>query len=890
MKSIAILALLFFVLISCVDQQEVPLTELEFSTIDEQKLLESNELAYKNFSELMNNKCMSCHSFGSATNLQVLTEQKDWIREGLIIPGEPNKSAVFLSLSGEGGSMPLSAPELSSLEKSIIKNFILSLKVEEDPNNEIVDNSSEGNSDSENESESDKPEDVYVPVPGPEAPVVIIENNTFNTEELFSNVKTNVLQSKCITCHGPTGVRKRSDFKLDNSQDFVNGGWVVPGKPEESHIYQRLKGANLGIKDEDMPAGFDFKAEELKLVSDWIVSLSPPVRDEDVILEIYSQNFKIKTLELSEQGVTSSILCKADENFTIKLYKGGATDIKNNEVIDEKVLKCSEGVGNYSLGYEKVSELKNITLTLNYKAELVAQKSAEYHLSDLASCEEHEELLETGVRRLSRSQIKNSLNDIFGTSLSYNEIPDLGDGAQTVGMNELKGRLMVTGSNFELLFEMAKLVTNKLLLEKAEFLNCKNSNDETCVKQIGEKYSSMLWRRPASQLNEELDEISAKLGNIDSNESKLKYVMASLILSDRFLFRSELGVEANDGLYYLDDYEIIELLSFSIWDSTPDQTLYNLANKESKITQAEIITQVDRMLASSKAKESISKILIDYLKLEKLFDVDKDLSLGFDATIRESLFHSAKLSLNSSIDFNSNIMSLFSSSNYYVNQSNASIFGLNPTLFTQNYQVVNQASQRYGILNHPAFLASHSMPYVSGIVKRGVFTLEQLLCYDLPEAPTGVESLEIPDDVIVEQISERDLLNITHSAQESCKACHSKIDPAGFGFENFDNIGRFRTTEKNNVPIDSSGKLDSVGEYVLEFNDSKSYSKVINESPQMKECVPRRFLEYYMGVNMEQNSCEVVKYRKNLMENNFSQSGLLRGLVRLESFTKRVRK
>ena len=46
-----------------------------------------------------------------------------------------------------------------------------------------------------------------------------------------------------------------------------------------------------------------------------------------------------------------------------------------------------------------------------------------------------------------------------------------------------------------------------------------------------------------------------------------------------------------------------------------------------------------------------------------------------------------------------------------------------------------------------------------------------------------------------------------HRTNPSCAACHRLIDPAGFALENFDAIGRWRTTDESFNPIDATGTL-----------------------------------------------------------------------------------
>ena len=105
----------------------------------------------------------------------------------------------------------------------------------------------------------------------------------------------------------------------------------------------------------------------------------------------------------------------------------------------------------------------------------------------------------------------------------------------------------------------------------------------------------------------------------------------------------------------------------------------------------------------------------------------------------------------------------------------------------------------------------------------------------------------------------------------------------GFGFEHFDAAGRYRTTEKQDVAIDATGALDGIGSYTT----SAEFSRALVASERMKACVTQRFLEHYMGQELESNSCALQRYQALLANEEDSVYGLLRALVQLPSFLSR---
>ena len=500
-----------------------------------------------------------------------------------------------------------------------------------------------------------------------------------------------------------------------------------------------------------------------------------------------------------------------------------------------------------------------------------------------ASCESQGQLIEPQLRRLTEQQIQNSVTDIFGDIFEVNDWPEMKDGGSLLGMSYSADRLQMNSINTENLYKSSRRLVKKILADNSVINNCAQSSISNCITDTIADFGLQLWRRPltASEINNLVNELSP----FTSNEEKLEFVFNYLLLNHNFLFRSEIG-KINNGVSDLTNYEIASALSYSVWNSTPDATLLALASQSSPLTESDIKSQIDRMILDSRANDAFLEIYKDYLKLDLVLTQDKLEELNFSPSIRNDTLNSAEMMLQDKISQNLNYMSIFLGNGYYVNNNIQSLFGLDG--FSSNLEIsYSDASERDGILNHPAFLAGHSTLASSGIVQRGVFTLEQILCNDIPKAPDNVASIEAPSHVNPETTSTRELLQITHSAQEQCRSCHQFIDPAGFGYENFDNLGQYRTIEKDVVPIDASGEL-SVGSEVLSYSNSAEYSRALANSLQMKQCVSQRFLEHYIGKTLEADSCELSAYRSILGESNQGVIDLIYSLIKLESFSKRT--
>ena len=551
--------------------------------------------------------------------------------------------------------------------------------------------------------------------------------------------------------------------------------------------------------------------------------------------------------------------------------------------VHEELVTCVNGVANVEIAASGLEDLERLHVEFYRDDSLVAASSVVKEFSEMASCELQDELLEPKLRRLSQTQIKNSIVDIFGDRFDAGIWPDMEDGAKLIGMNNTADRLNVNNLNMERLLETSKAVANTVLASESTVLACAQAVDDTCVQNVVQTYGKRLWRRPLSAA--EVDEFAVALADITGNESQLEFAINALFMSANFLFRSEIGVLENNA-QALTNYEIVSILSYAVLNTTPDDILLTLADDVSPLSAQELQQQVARLLEDDRANAAMMEVYKDYLKLDLVLSRPKDDSFNFTDTVRADVLASAEQMLIDNIASGASAVGVFGGSDYYLNSNIDYLFNADVEHAALTKTTLD-ATERSGVLNHPAFLSVHSTLAKSGIVKRGVFALEQLLCQELPDPPDDVMPVPVPDGIDVLLTSERNLLQMTHSAQAACISCHQVIDPAGFGFENFDSIGRYRTVEKNVVAIDASGVLDNVGEHVLMYSTSAEYSEALMASPQMSGCVSRRFLENFLGQDLERNACELEKYQHHLSEGDGSVSALLSTLIQLESFGKR---
>lgn len=482
-------------------------------------------------------------------------------------------------------------------------------------------------------------------------------------------------------------------------------------------------------------------------------------------------------------------------------------------------------------------------------------------IDELPACAGEGGLLPPQLRRLTPLQYGNTLRATFGDAIGPEQLPDFQDDNPTVGLANDPARLRVTTVSIDAIYAAARSASVAIAGQHAPVSDCIGDSDDACFEALADELGASLWRRPMepeerADLLSGLDAVAAAGG---TRAQQMDLLLQALLMSPNTLYRTEVG-GGSGALRQLSGYELASLLSYTLSDGPPDAELMALADGEALYDADTLMAEAQRLMTGERFAQSVAAFFWDYLKLDNIHTVAKDERLGLTPDARADLAQSAEASLLSRLsDADAPFMDVFRGQDFEMNAGAAAFFGVDSAPAGAQSTVRAPADEREGMLTHPAFLAVHAGRGNSGIVKRGVFTLEQLLGYDLPDPPdniSGVDPGELPD-YDPDTTSSRELLKLTHSRQERCMSCHQIIDPAGFGYEQYDAVGRYRTTEKQDVPIDASGELALAGE-ALQFDDSVGYMRAMADSAAMRRAVLKNYFAYAMG--RPASDCEMERF------------------------------
>jgi hypothetical protein len=335
----------------------------------------------------------------------------------------------------------------------------------------------------------------------------------------------------------------------------------------------------------------------------------------------------------------------------------------------------------------------------------------------------------------------------------------------------------------------------------------------------------------------------------DAFADGVEMVLRAFFQSPNFLYRIETSDTVNGGKIPLGDYEIASRLSYSLTNSTPDDTLLSAASAKMLQSRDNVLTQAQRLIASPAGQTTVSDFHYQLLHLENDVQIMKDPARApaFTADLNASL-KDETLTFVKDVIFGQSkgIAELLSAPYTFANSKVAKVYGM-----TVNAPAAGQPdpfvklnldpTQRAGILTQAGFLSFYADQQTPSIILRGVRIAQDVLCVDIPPPPNTIPPLA---DLAPNSTNRKRVENQTKDAP--CNTCHTTlINPLGFALENLDGFAQFRTQE-NGQPIDATAKYTLDGKEVS-FNGAVELMKAVSQSQQANDCYSRHLAEYLYG-------------------------------------------
>jgi hypothetical protein len=333
------------------------------------------------------------------------------------------------------------------------------------------------------------------------------------------------------------------------------------------------------------------------------------------------------------------------------------------------------------------------------------------------------------------------------------------------------------------------------------------AEEQACANKILSNLARRAYRRPVTEADQKTLLEFYRAGRLNGAfETGIQRALRRLLVDPDFLFRIEQApANAAPGtIYRVNDLDLASRLSFFLWSSIPDEELLNLAQLGKLRDPRVLEQQVRRMLADERSRALVENFVTQWLELAKLRGAAPDPQIfpEFDDGLRDAFQTETELFVESQIRADRPVEELLTSNYTFLNERLARHYGLRNVYGSRFRRVTLDASQRGGLLGQGSLLMLTSHATRTSPVIRGKWLLETIL--GMPPAPP-------PPDVPALQAEESRARPTSlrvqmeeHRKNPACAGCHTRMDPLGFSLENFDAIGRWRTVEKGNVPIDAS--------------------------------------------------------------------------------------
>jgi hypothetical protein len=495
------------------------------------------------------------------------------------------------------------------------------------------------------------------------------------------------------------------------------------------------------------------------------------------------------------------------------------------------------------------------------------------------------------VWRLTHAQLKNTLTDSLGfypptidTFPAETRLDGFANKSSGLAVSPLLADYYLRASD-----ELAGNVLGRM----SEFLKCPMTGlaPGACLNDFIKSVGTKMWRRPVTDA--EIGKLSAlytsTVPSAGGPEAGVKNIVQAMFMSPNFLYRTELGNTSQAGVTtYLTDYELASSLSYMLWDSSPDKALYDLAAAGQLHDRDVLVQQAQRMWTQKKSQAALNVFMQQWLQIEELLGADKDPTNfpKYDKMVAADLLEESRLFLNSVVfdqGGDRSFKTLFTANYGFVNSRTAPIYGATSASTALTKTTLNTA-QRKGLLTLGAFMAAHADGDDTGLVSRGRYFREEILCDHVPP-PDPTKAVFDPQKIRPD-MTNRERLE-AHTTNPACFACHQLFDGLGFAMENYDPIGQFRTMDKGKM-IDPTGSIPLPSGPTIQFKNFIDLVDQLAKSTDLYTCFSSQYLSYATGFAAETiHPCERKLVTDEFVKSDYKIDTLVMSVVKSPSFMAR---
>jgi mono/diheme cytochrome c family protein len=397
-----------------------------------------------------------------------------------------------------------------------------------------------------------------------------------------------------------------------------------------------------------------------------------------------------------------------------------------------------------------------------------------------------------------------------------------------------------------------------------------------CATQIVTSLARRAFRRPvtAREVKPFVELVRAAEKEEGSFEEGLAVGLQALLVSPDFLFRIERERQSATS-YRITQHELATRLSYFLWASMPDRQLRQAADQGRLRDPAVLTSQVRRMLRDPKSRALAEHFGGQWLQFRALESVTRDRERfpDFEDYLRLSMRRETELFFEHIVREDRSILDFIDGRYSFLNERLARHYGVSGVSGPEFRRVDLAGSPRAGIVTHASVLTVSSYATRTSPVLRGKWILENLLNAPPPEPPADVPNLD--EESIGTSAALREQLE-AHRKNPTCASCHRRMDPLGFGLENFDAVGAWRTMD-GKFPVDASGTLPDG----RTFTGPEELRTILSgDRDAFAQAVTGKLLTYALGRGLERYDMRTVRLiASRLPRHEYRFSGLVLEIV-----------
>jgi hypothetical protein len=475
------------------------------------------------------------------------------------------------------------------------------------------------------------------------------------------------------------------------------------------------------------------------------------------------------------------------------------------------------------------------------------------------------------ARRLNRVEYSNTVRDLLGVKYDATKTFPADDSGY--GFDTIAAVLTMSPLHMEKFFNAAQEIAEKAVVldpskdeesakRYARLFVCGHTPGEhngACAKKNLRSLVERAYRRPVTR--REVKQLADFVGYVESDggtfEEGMRLAVEAMLVSPQFLFRIERDPSPTDpdAAHRINDFELASRLSYFLWSSMPDDTLFDAAREERLHEPPEMAAQVRRMLADEKSARFVENFGGQWLELRNLPLAyrDRETFPDFNGELRYAMGEETRLFFTGIVREDRSLLEFIDADYTYLNERLAKHYGIEGVEGKEFRRVRVDGAQRGGILTQGSLLTLTAYPTRTSPVLRGKWILENLLGAPPPPPPADVPALDDKKRAS-DGMSLREQIEL-HRADPGCASCHARMDPLGFGLENYDAIGRWRDAD-GELPVDSGGTLPS-GEAFSNPEELKSL--LLDHKDEFIHTLTERMLTYALGRGLERYDRPVVE-------------------------------